>query len=462
LLIEKLHPLPYQLYLSHTYENDLLEYTLPEMLRVGVEDLTLQILVLDLGDPHLFLGSAVDPPSGLAMKNALSLLEELGAVECRWRKEESDPETCSDLDVAVEMTALGYHLAILPVEPRIGKIMIYGAILGCVDDSLTIAASMSSKNFFAASFDNREAADDARKALSMDDSDHLTVLAVFNEYQEIRAKKGNRLAQQFTQTNYLNRSALFQMEELRKQYSRLLVDIGFLPKKFALSRFRAVRTEDTTLIKAVLCAGLYPNIIVAPKSLLICGSKQTASEVAFQSRRRGEVHLHPCTLSSSTKTLSSRYLCYHEIVKTSKIYVRDCTAVTPFSLLLFGGALEVYHKEGVIAVDQWLKFRISSPKSAIYVKYLRSQMEQLLLRRIISPDELDDLSRTSNALIEAVRVLLRSENHSGLATTGVTLNDGADIVRPWIGPDREGLRPESGARGSQRGGRGRYRSDKSN
>lgn len=71
------------------------------------------------------------------MRNSLKLLEELGAVECSWNKggddefkleepkapdtqEESDPQTksCRDLDVNSELTALGFHLATLPVDPR--------------------------------------------------------------------------------------------------------------------------------------------------------------------------------------------------------------------------------------------------------------------------------------------------------------------------------------------------------
>ena len=209
----------YHMYSSHTHDNNMREYTIPEILRVGVEDLTLQILVLDLGEPHKFLGLGIDPPSPLAMRNALTLLEELGAVECKWNSEDPSIELCSQLDVSIELTALGFHLATLPVEPRIGKIMIYGAILGCVEAALTIAASMSSKNFFASSFDNRQAADEARQALAMDNSDHLTVVAVFNEWQEVRAKRGNNKAQKFMVENFINRSALFQMEQLRRQVS---------------------------------------------------------------------------------------------------------------------------------------------------------------------------------------------------------------------------------------------------
>ena len=119
---------------SHTHEHELQDYQLPEMLRVGLEDLVLQILILDLGQPSYFLGRALNPPTEMSMRNSLKLLEELGAVECQWSREDdgklkleepkeleaTDPlnTSCKDMDVSSELTALGFHLATLPVDPR--------------------------------------------------------------------------------------------------------------------------------------------------------------------------------------------------------------------------------------------------------------------------------------------------------------------------------------------------------
>lgn len=50
---------------------------------------------------------------------------------------------------------------------------------------------------------------------------------------------------------------------------------------------------------------------------------------------------------------------------SSKFYIRDCTALTPYSLLLFGGALEIFHSDEVIAVDRWLKFKIMRKLSVL-------------------------------------------------------------------------------------------------
>lgn len=459
------------LYPSHTHDHELQDYQLPEMLRVGVEELTLQILILDLGEPVEFLSKALSPPSAQAMTNSLKLLEKLGAIECQWKgyspkfqelDEDAGMGSCSEVTVTAELTALGFHLATLPVEPRVGKLIIYGALFGCVDPTLTIAALMSSKSPFISSFDMREVADEARQNFATEGSDHLTVLSAFTQWKEMRASKGDRAASNFLKQNYLSRMTLWQIDALRKQYAGLLVDIGFLPKGFRIddgqSRGKNNRpsiscgananAENRALLKAILCAGLYPNVLIAPRSLVDGTNKKQAGEHAFQSLK-GDVHLHPSTVSFAEKQMTGRYCVFHNIVKTSKLYVRDCTTVSPFALLLFGGALHVHHQEGVISVDDWLMFRFQGRKPPSLIKYLRSLTETMLLRKIISPEDDVTESPEGKALIQSISELLQREEPIA------PRNDGAEIVRPYRGPEEGNSSMQNGQRGGRGGGRQR-------
>jgi HrpA-like RNA helicase len=437
------------------------EYQLPEMLRVGLEDLVLQILVLDLGEPSSFLTKAVNPPSALALKNSLKLLEGLGAVEVQWTNEDNlkrdDNESCAAITAYSGLTALGFHLATLPVEPRVGKMMIYGALFGCTDPALTIAASMSARSPFMSPFDKRNEADEARQAFATEGSDHLTTLTAFNQWKEMSKTKGDRTTNRFLRESFLSRQTLIQMDDLRKQFANLLVEIGFLPKGFRLHDhrnkgsgnnmflFTNANSKNIALIKTILCAGLYPNIIVAPRNLVDTRSvEKSAGECAFRGLK-GDVYLHPCTISFKSKLLDSRYCCYQEIMKTSKIYVRDCTTVNPLALLLFGGSLQVFHSKHVVTVDQWLQFTIRA-KPATLVKHLRAQMESLLLRKILSPQDDVTGSKEGQALIQAISMLLATETPNALP-------DRAEIVRPWNGST------QPGRAGGLDGRRGRGRSD---
>jgi HrpA-like RNA helicase len=458
----------YHLFSTHTYKSELQQYQICEMSRVGIEDLVLQILILDLGEPSTFLGRAITPPSAIAMRNALKLLEELGAVECRWQSSFDEYASCANLaETSTELTALGFHLATLPVEPRIGKLIIYGALFGCVDPALTIAAAMSSKNPFIAPFACREAADEARRTFSVEGSDHLTILEAFNQWRNIRRSKGERASSAFARDSFLSKMTMLQMEELRKQFASLLTDIGFLPSDFNLdavvkgtvsqisdANFNA---ENMDLLKAVLCAGLYPNIILAPRPLVHGTSKQDAGEVAFQSRSKGEVYLHPSALLFSARSLEYRYCCYREVMMTRKLYVRDLTVVSPFALLLFGGALQVFHEEGVVTVDEWLKFRIARTPATL-VKHLRAQMESMLLRKIVTPE--DDVFSTTEAkaVISSVSSILRHETK--IQRGDAARVDGAEIVRPWHGqPSTSEARTASSPTRGRHAGRGRHQSE---
>jgi ATP-dependent RNA helicase DHX36 len=450
------------------------EYQLPEMLRVGIEDLVLQILILDLGEPTSFLKKALDPPSNLALSNSLKMLEQLGAVDCKWRKNvrfaEPKPEgqeiAEEQLDVNSELTALGFHLATLPVDPRVGKMIIYSSMFGCVDPLLTLAASMSARSPFISPFEQREQADEARRKFSAESSsDHLTILNAFDQWSELRrCKANNRTVQTFLKDNFLGRLTLFQMEDLRKQFRSLLVDIGFLSRDFRLKDMNHpsnANAQNLGLLKAVLCAGLYPNILVAPKSVITSApprrSDKKMGEVAFRSHTKGEVYLHPSTIAFEDVRLDSRYCCYHELVRTSKTYVRDCTTVSPLALLLFGGALEVYQSHGVCSIDGWLKFRIGA-KPATLIKYLRNTMERLLFEKIVSPEKDVMATEEGKSLIESISKLFASESVStGVQqndTEGTVRSDGGEIVRPWTGYEDELEHTNNHNRQNSRGGRG--------
>ena len=289
--------------------------------------------------------------------------------------------------------------ATLPVHARVGKMMIMGSLFGVFDSCLTIAAAMTCRNPFISSFDNRDAADEAKRTFASDD--HLAILLAFNQWRELKRKDG-RKSRTFLRENYLSYQSLSNIVKLRNQLKRYMNDIGFV----SLEK-NTIGDNELSLIRAVISAAMYPNVIVAPKKL--GKSSTTAGEIPFRGQNGEEVYLHPSTIAFNAKELGSRYCCYHEICKTSKIYVRDCCAVSKFSLLLFGGSLKVYQNKGVVAVDEWLKFRCDA-KPATLVKYLRQQMEALLLEKIMDPSIDISGSGKGRAVIDSVATLLKMES----------------------------------------------------
>ena len=99
----------------------------PELKRTPLAELCLQAKLVAADTPAAtFLARALDPPVPQAVEAGVALLQDIGAVE--------EDET---------LTQLGSHLAALPLAPQLGKLVLYGALFGCVDPMLTIACAMS-------------------------------------------------------------------------------------------------------------------------------------------------------------------------------------------------------------------------------------------------------------------------------------------------------------------------------
>ncbi|CAL1536290.1 unnamed protein product, partial [Lymnaea stagnalis] len=85
----------------------------------------------------------------------------------------------------------------------------------------------------------------------------------------------------------------------------------------------------------------------------------------------------------------SPYLVYHEKIKTSKVYIRDCSVVSTYPLLLFaGGQLDIktIDRYTVLYVDELIQFKTIFPKTAEVIKKLRFELDQLLADKISQPE----------------------------------------------------------------------------
>eukprot|EP01048_Picozoa_sp_COSAG05_P007660 COSAG05_NODE_546_length_8763_cov_12.991228_6_plen_539_part_00 len=419
------------------------EFQTPEMLRVPLDELCLQIKLLDLGEVKEFLGKAIEPPAEEAVEQAIKGLQELQA-----------------LDLREYLTPLGYHLAALPVNVRVGKMMLYGTIFRALDPVLTIAAGLSFRSPFVAPFEKREEADKARKKFAGGNrSDHLTLLKAYEGWVRAKARGGEH---QYCMTNFLSPNAMRMIAQSKRQFVDLLVEIGFVrlekggvmehgddtqsegggvggrgghggrgggPRrggrrgrgneilKFGGSFYNA-NSKATALVKAVICAGLYPNIVrvqpQAPQRPSRDGRPRPPRAPKLMNREGGEVFIHPisCNFDPSL-TFPSPFLMYFEKVKTTKVYVRDSTMVTPYPLLLFGGEIIVRHEDMVIQIDGWIEFT-SMGKVAVLIKRLRQELDKLLVEKIDKPaTDFDEIEDTAEKTLQTIVQLIVNEEGNG-------------------------------------------------
>ena len=156
------------------------------------------------------------------------------------------------------------------------------------------------------------------------------------------------------------------IQQMKGQLTELLCDIDFVWNGDGRSgrQFYAaepsggdwfnVNSSNLKLIKGVLVAGLYPRVAS------ITPNKDPSKPPMIKTRKDGEVKIHPSSINFDRKVYESPWLVYHEKVKTSAIFLRDSSMVSPYSLILFGGRIFLEEKKNLLKVDNWIKFKMDA------------------------------------------------------------------------------------------------------
>ncbi|KAI0513645.1 hypothetical protein KFK09_009675 [Dendrobium nobile] len=355
------------------------QYQLPEILRTPLQELCLAIKSLQLGSVATFLAKALQPPDPLAVNNALELLRTIGA-----------------LDEREDLTPLGRHLCTLPLDPNIGKMLLMGSIFQCLDPALTIASALAYRDPFVLPVSRKEEADDAKRSFARDTcSDHIALLKAFDAWKDAKRGKQERA---FCWENFLSPMTLQMMDDMRSQFLDLLSGIGFFNKAKGIKAYN-LYGGDIEMIRAILCAGLYPNVIHC---------KRRGKRTAFYSKDVGKVEIHPSSVNARIHSFPLPYMAYSEKVKTTSIFIRDSTNISDYALLLFGGSLTPSTTgEGIEMLGGYLHF--SAPKSVRQlIQRLRGELDRLLLRKIEEPGL--DMNVEGRGVVDAAMELLHSQN----------------------------------------------------
>ncbi|KAI4364040.1 hypothetical protein MLD38_020183 [Melastoma candidum] len=355
------------------------QYQLPEILRTPLQELCLHIKSLQLGKIGSFLSKALQPPDSLAVQNAVELLKTIGAL--------NDQE---------DLTPLGRHLCTLPLDPNIGKMLLIGSIFQCLNPALTIAAALAYRDPFVLPINRKEEADAAKRSFAGDScSDHIALLKAFEGWKD--AKRAGK-DKSYCWENFLSPPTLQMMDDMRMQFLDLLSDIGFVDKSRGPAAYNRY-SNDLEMVCAVLCAGLYPNVVQC---------KRRGKRTAFYTKEVGKVDIHPASVNAGVHLFPLPYLVYSEKVKTTGIFIRDSTNISDYALLLFGGNfLPSENGDGIEMLGGYLHFSASGSVLELMQK-LRAELDRLLSRKIEDPRL--DVSLEGKGVVAAAVELLHNQN----------------------------------------------------
>ncbi|XP_037372755.1 probable ATP-dependent RNA helicase DHX34 [Talpa occidentalis] len=183
-------------------------YPVPEIRRVALDALVLQMKSMSVGDPRTF--PFIEPPPPASLETAILYLRDQGA-----------------LDSSEALTPIGSLLAQLPVDVVIGKMLILGSMFHLAEPVLTIAAALSVQSPFTRSAQSSPECAAARRPLESDQGDPFTLFNVFNTWVQVKSER-SRNSRKWCRRRGIEEHRLYEMANLRRQFKELLEDHGLL------------------------------------------------------------------------------------------------------------------------------------------------------------------------------------------------------------------------------------------
>jgi ATP-dependent helicase HrpA len=262
------------------------EFTDPEILRSNLASVILQMANLNLGDPERF--PFVDAPDARLIRDGYKLLEELGAVDARHR-----------------ITDTGRKLARLPLDPRLGAMLLAAGREGAVTEVTRIVAFLAIQDPRERPAEKRQAADEAHAYYREAGSDFLGWLRLWDDWREQQKHLSKSKLRAWCRERFLSFIRMREWQDLHGQLRQSLTELGLK---------QGQQPAEPDAIHRALLAGLVSQV----------GMKTERGDYLGARNRR--FHVHP---ASGLFRKSPAWVMAAEITETTKVYARECAAIQP-------------------------------------------------------------------------------------------------------------------------------------
>jgi len=277
----------YRLYTERAYNEEMLATSVPEIQRTNLASTVLQLKAMGINDLLTF--DFMDKPPAESLVAAMENLYYLDA-----------------LDDEGLLTRVGRRMAEFPLEPNLSKVLIMSVHLGCSEEILTIVSMLSVQNVWFRPKDQQALADQKKAMFNQSEGDHITLLSVYNAW------KNHNFSSSWCRDSFVQYRSLKRAQEVRRQLLSIM-------DRHKLPMISCGKT--TTRVQKALCSGFFRN--AAKKDL----------QEGYRTVVDGQVvYIHP---SSSLINIKPEWCLYHELVLTTKEYMREVTTIDPRWLVEF-------------------------------------------------------------------------------------------------------------------------------
>ena len=213
------------------------QYTDPEVLRTNLASVILQMTAIGLGDVAAF--PFVEPPDARSIADGTALLEELGALVQGGRRRRG------------RLTAVGRRLARLPIDPRLGRMVLAADRDGSVAEVLVVVAALSIQDPRERPRDKEQAAAEAHARFAVEGSDFLPFLRLWEHLRDEREARTSSGFRRMCRAEFLNHLRVREWQDLHAQLRVVTRSLGI---------WANTRPAEPEAVHRALLAGLLSHV----------------------------------------------------------------------------------------------------------------------------------------------------------------------------------------------------------
>ncbi|WP_078455479.1 ATP-dependent RNA helicase HrpA [Solemya velum gill symbiont] len=264
------------------------EFTEPEIQRTNLASVILQMQLMGVGKIEGF--PFIDAPDSRLIKDGYLVLTELGSVT---------PDR--------KVTRIGKQLARLPVDPRIGRMLLEAAHTHCLNELLVIAASLSIQDPRMRPLEKQQASDEAHALFHDELSDYMAMLNLWRHLEEQKRHLSRRKFNNHCRERFLSSTRVQEWFDIHHQLRGQMHEMGY-KESMAESGYEEIH-------KAIL-SGLLSHI----------GFRHSGKEMDYLGARNSRFHLFP---GSGVFKKRPKWVVAAELVETTRLYARGVASVEP-------------------------------------------------------------------------------------------------------------------------------------